>query len=252
MLIFLQKPELTFADTIFLQDGTVLTGKVVKTEADVIQLKNAYGLFTIKEKQIQKKYITNDYKEDVLITKKMGLKIKEEDIRKNYEAGSEVQWGSRLSVSGSLNYTFGRLNTVLPYGYTVTAAYDRGLDFLFTNERRWYLPGVRFEAGYVSFQNDDVLINGFSGNGGLMWMARPFEGHNGSIVFGVMPGVSYLNVEKKSDSVTSTKLSIHSLAGYEYAFSSVILLIHGRYLFVYDKEVSLQSFGLAFGIGYRL
>ena len=77
------------ADIVFLNDGSVLTGKVIRSGETEFEFRNSYGTFTIKAAQVRKKHITASYREDIEICRKQNLKLQESDIRRNYEAGEQ-------------------------------------------------------------------------------------------------------------------------------------------------------------------
>lgn len=243
------------ADIVFLDDGSILTGKVVHSDAQGIQFKNSYGTFSIKTPQIQRKYVTASYREDIEISRKNKLKIPESDIRRNFEAGSAGNtklWDSgRISVFAQLIRSHGRLDATFPWGAGLSAAFDQGPDIFFKDQRRAFVPGLRIEGGCLGFSKGRASIRGAYAGAGPLWrMSLPDS--MGELVAGALPAVSFLALEDSTFSSTSAKLTLAGLAGWEYGIGAASLFAHARYMHIYDEEASLGGFSLAAGIGYRL
>lgn len=276
--------DLTLADTITLEDGTILVGKVIKRDSQKIVFKNSYGVFTIKKRQIQKEYSTEDYKEDIEIHREMGMHVDEKTIKKNYLAGldkekeikrerekeiekrreiekrkemeleeSDVKWnGGRISIIGTHFVTTGRLKDVLPSGSAALIAYDQGLDFISGGKRHLWMPGIRLEGGYLHYEKNPSKVTGITSSGGPIWLLPLFKNQWGRFVLSVLPGVTFLKIESENYRETSETFTLHSLLGYEYTIGIITFFIHGRYMFLYDKDVNLNGIGGAFGISFTL
>lgn len=166
-LIIFGAVTVSFADTIHLTDRMVLTGKVISETDEAIEFGNSYGTFTVQKKDIRKIYVTDSYKEDMKILKRLRQRINEKSIRKNVLAGVKIinEGGSgsgsvsgddkkkkdtkaaqgnntpwnygRLVISGSYFSTFmstygqqyRKINSILPSGIGAELAYEQGLDF---------------------------------------------------------------------------------------------------------------------------
>lgn len=90
LIIFVANTN-SFADTISLVDGSVLIGKIVAEKDTYYLLGNSFGTFQVKKKYVKDIYVTRSYREDIAIHKKLGIKVNEEKIKKNYLAGVKQQ-----------------------------------------------------------------------------------------------------------------------------------------------------------------
>lgn len=237
---------------VFLDDGSVLTGKVTKRTADGFEFRNSYGTFSIQSKQVKQQFITQSYQEDVEISRSRKLGMQESEIRRNYEAGDEsAMWTSRrVSLFAQGFGTIGRLSGKLPWGAGLSAAFDQGPD-AFTGERRLYVPGLRLEAGYLDFRKGGSSMSGFSFGAGPLWRAS-LPSHWGSLAAGAVPSVSVLKFGDGTFSKQTVKFTLYTLAGWEYSFGAVSVFAHARYIFIHDTNAPLNGFGLAAGTGYTL
>ncbi|MDY6935474.1 MAG: hypothetical protein SVZ03_14770 [Spirochaetota bacterium] len=265
--------NLLFADTVKLSDGSILVGKIIKDDSSKIIFKNSYGSFKIKKRQVKKIYVTRNYNEDIQIHKKLGKDFNEATIKKNYLAGlakreevkkanlskgSELKekdstWTSmRISISGTHIVTTGRLKKILPKGSGALIAFDQGMDFIIGSKRHFLMPGFRLEVGYLRYEKDPAKVDCITSSGGLLWLFPFIKNGWGNIVLSSLPGVTFLNIEKNSYKESSSTFTLHSLVGYEYSIGAVTIFLHGRYMFVYDKDVNLNGIGGDCGIGMRI
>ena len=237
---------------VFLDDGSVLTGKVTRRTADGFEFKNSYGAFSIKSKQVKQQYITKSYREDVEISRSRGLGMQETDIRRNYEAGeTSAPWTSRrVSLFAQGFGTYGKLGSRIPWGAGLSAAFDQGLD-AFAGERRLYMPGIRVEAGYLDFSRGASSVRGFTFGAGPVWRAS-LPSRCGELVAGAVPAVSALTFGDGSFSERTVKFTLFALAGWEYCFGAVSVFAHARYMFIHDSKAPLGGVGFAAGTGYSL
>lgn len=278
-LLFMSE-NLIFADTVKLVDGTVLVGKIVKTQKGELIFSNAYGTFTIQAKDITQQYATKNYDEDIQIHRQLGEKINNAaiiQIKKNYIAGVKNKekiekenepkkkkkkkkkkyggnlWVSgRLSLSGSFYYTIGDINEVLPLGFSGNFALDQGLDMAI-KKRHPMMPGIRFEFGYLHLEQGTAKISGYMAFTGLIWAFPSMNNSWGNIVLALMPGMSFIDIERVNSnySVTSNTFSSQIILGYQYSFGVVVLFIHSKYLYIYDKDVLFHSIGFEAGVGFN-
>lgn len=237
---------------IFLDDGSVLTGKVTKRTADGFEFRNSYGTFSIKSKQVTQQYLTKSYLEDVEISRSRKLGMQERDIRRNYEAGEESSlWTShRISLFAQGFGTYGKFSSRIPLGAGLTAAFDQGPDALI-GERKLYVSGLRFEAGYLDFTKGKSSVRGFTFGAGPLWRTA-LPSHAGELVAGAVPSVSALTFGDGSFTERTVKFTLFALAGWEYSFGAFSVFAHARYIFIHDSKAPLGGFGLAAGTGYSL
>ena len=138
----------SYADTIYLKDGSIITGKIIKNYKTHYIFANSHGIFNIKKNLIRNEYITNNFGEDINIHKKLGFKINKEKIAKEYKAGMKAKKRRRRIKSddwnyGRISFSFAYFSTILsgneskigvnkalPAGIGVNLAYDQGLEFL--------------------------------------------------------------------------------------------------------------------------
>ncbi|MCP4130238.1 MAG: hypothetical protein GY754_04585 [bacterium] len=283
ILLITVSPGHIFADTVSLKNGTLLVGKVTNLNEQEFIFRNYFGVFKVQRGEIKDMYITNDYKEDIAIFKKLGIEYNEEDIKKNYQAGLETSedpyletldvlrswkeaqkkdlnrfyyyagWNSfRFSLSGTYMVVNGELGSVFQKGFSTIAAVDKGLDFIAGNSRHFWMPGFRFEAAFHYYQGDSAGFQGFSCSGGPVWIMPPFKKGWGNAVVSLLPGASFLSIEDNDYVSQSSTFSFNALAGYEYYIKGFTVFVHGRYMYIYDKDVSLNGLGAAIGVSYTL
>lgn len=269
LLFFISElsPLLIFADTIILNNGTLLVGKVKEEKASMILFKNYYGKFNISREQIKQLYKTTSYQEDIDIRKKMGKDFDEEEIRKNYEAGLKkietdpeiapkkkkpVWGGGSLFLSGAFYYVLGDLNDPIPYGYGGFLSYDQGPDYLTGGTGRPWIPGFRIEGGYLYFKKGDERLSSISLSAGPLWRFHLKRGKWGIISFSLQPGISLLTIEDTNESRNSNTFTMQSTLGYEYPLGRVSLLLLARHMYVYDRDVLFHSAGVSAGVAFRI
>lgn len=256
------------ADVISLTDGSVMNGKLIESTENELTFVNYYGTFKIKKTKIKKFVETSSYTEDIKIKSQMGLNIDEESIKRDYLAGEAEREKkvsknkyARISLTGSGIFTFGKLKSVLPYGYGCTLDYDHNL---FKSDQHVYLPWLRLEGGYSSFDSKDTAaVTGFNVSAGPMWLIPlapehfkiPFFHEAGlKLLLAAMPGISFLDIQKKSTdySTGSNTFTMNSIAGLEIPFGSFAVSLLGRYTYIFDKDVPLHNIGCGIGISYSI
>lgn len=263
----------SLADTLHLKDGTLLVGKVKSKSSKTVIFKNTYGEFKIKRKSIKKIYLTKSYKKDIAIQKKLGKEVNEEAIKKDFLAGSgkrveekesvepatklksrrdnktdisSNRYNNRLTLSGTRLQSMGDLKSILPTGYGGFAAYDYG-----DSERYFLIPYLRLEGGYVYFKKNEVSMMGPVWSAGLSWLFPFINKSYGSIIISVSAGMSHLEFANGSQKGKSNTFSAWGSAGYEFPFSTVILQLQTRYMFVADRQISIYGLGGLFGVGFN-
>jgi hypothetical protein len=265
-LFILLQLKSVHADIVKLIEGSVLVGKIINEDNETIIFTNAYGTFKINRRNIIEIYKTTDFTEDIEILKKLKMGINVDVIKKNIDIGQEKKaklhkdsstdnlWiNGEISISGTFNYVTGKINEKLPYGYSGHIAFDQGLDKI-PGKRYVIMPGLRLEAGYNYFSHGTYKISGYSTGMGPIWEMRTIKNSNGCLVFAVIPGISFLNIENSNaaKSVKSNTFTGSGILGYMLTKGDFSIFLQMRYMYVYDKSVSLYTIGGEIGFGYRL
>jgi hypothetical protein len=257
-IILINFHNFSFADVVSLVDGSVLNGKLIKDSRHEILFVNYYGTFRINKTKIIKIVETRSYEEDIKIKKKMGMDVEEEQIKRNYQAGEAVKQNkehkkiyARISLTGLGIITFGRLNSVLPFGFGGALDYDQNLSI--GNEHA-YIPWLRFEGSYSLYRKKSALVTGYGASGGLMWLVPLGPKQEARLVLSVLAGMSFLDIKKESTNykAKSNTFTAHSIAGFEFPFGRVALTILGRYTYIYDKTATLHNIGCAIGLSFSI
>ncbi len=262
------------ADTLILNDGTLLVGKVKEEDRSSITFRNYYGIFRVPREQIENLYKTKSYAEDIALRRKLGLDFNEADIRKNYKAGlkkitdkeraqqlketkkdKEVKTGrwaqGRISAEGAFMMTMGELSDSLPTGMGAFISFDQGPDFLTGGMRNSFIPGIRIEWGYLSFTNGDNSLKGYTASAGPMWLF-PQWNHNGRFHLALQPGISMLDGETAEETASITSFTMHSILGYQYPMGNFSFFANARHSYIYDKDVVFHNIGISAGISLKL
>jgi len=256
--IFIMNPyNFTYADIVSLSDGSVMNGKIIENSEKEIVLVNFYGTFKIGKTKIVRLKETASYKEDMEIKKQMGLNIDEESIKRDYLAGEAVKDKkdfkknfSKISLTGFGNYTIGRLNSALPFGYGFAIDYDRNI--LNSDQLNYYIPWLRLEGGYSLYSKDSCKVTGYNVSAGPIWLVPVIIKTELKLVFSIMSGMSFLDIRKTSIDyeAKSNTFTLNSLAGFEIPYGRYGLTILGRYTYIYDRDVSLHNIGISAGLNY--
>jgi hypothetical protein len=271
------------ADTFALTDGTVVICKVIKETDEYYVIANSYGVFTVKRPNVKKVYITKNYKEDLVIQRKMGIKVDEAIIKKNIEDGLKQKqiaekkqeppkkdlmkilergqrwYYGRLGLSVGYQGTMGRpLSTIVSNGMSFQLTYDQGLEGIIpvTN---MLIPGIRFETGFIDFEKkilsiSTLRISGYFAQAGPMWTIPSIENSWGCVVLAWLPGIGYLEAVNKTARAKSagTHFMFTLFAGYEYSVSMVSVFAHFRYTYIMDSAVPLNGIGGDLGVAFKL
>lgn len=262
LFFFLFIPGL-HGDTLSLSDGTILVGKIIKEDEEKILFNNAYGLFKIRHDQVIHKYITEDYREDIDIHKKLGKSYDEKEIRKNVTAGEkaretfideDMRWwnGGIIYLTFSYFATTGKMNTVLPAGLCASLTCEKNLDFLTNWRRHLWMPGARIEAGYMFYDKDPARISGPMAMLGPVWRFNIIKRRYGQAVVSPLTGITFLKIEYEEKEETSNTFLSHLLIGYEYKIGITTFFVQGRYKFIYDRDVAFNGIGGGIGAGVSL
>lgn len=250
------------ADMIQLKDGTIVDGKIIKKNKKKITIKNYYGTFTIKRKKIKSIFISKDYEEDTEAGKQTAVKTEDKpEVEKKPEIEVKTKPGIkedlkekpgtdtckdisaiRISALGTYLITTGRLKEAIPYGSSYTIAFD------FINITPSWLPDIRFEGGYLLYRKDPAKVTGYTASGGPAWLFPCIKNKWGNFILSFLPGMSFLNIQNDTEKATSNTFSLHSLLGYEYYIGNVSFFLQGRYFYISDVNVSLNSYGGCAGI----
>jgi hypothetical protein len=263
-----------YSDTVKLTDGSVLVGKIISEDKEKITVSNTYGTFDIKRNNISALYKTKVYTEDLKVLKKLKVKVKvnEEGIRKDIEAGQKKKdemneklsqqkkepdgtWTNGIvSFSGSFNYVLDEVSDKIPFGYSGHFAFDQGMDMI-TGERYMTMPGLRLEGGYLFFRKGNYNISGYNSALGLIWLMPLINNKYGYFVLAALPGMSFIEIENREAGrkIRSNTFTGSAIAGYRLPLAgSFQLFLHARYMYIYDKDVRFHTIGAEFGFGYKL
>ena len=264
-------PSIVKSDTLILNNGTFLVGKVKSDSPDAVVFKNSYGAFRIRKNEITKLFVTKSYKEDIAVRKKLGMDFNEEDIKSNYSAGqkdlteeevtllindetepTEIPTDGKVFLEGAGLVSIGELNDVIPYGYGGYIGLEAGESYLDNSARNITVPWLRVEAGYIKFRKDDASLSGFTACAGPLWIFPVTENCCNNIRLSIEPAISWFKIVKGSANASTCTFTYHSILGYEFSFDSVFLFINLRYMYVYDKVVFYNSAGVTAGVSGRL
>jgi len=258
-----------YADTILLNDGTYLVGKIIEWDSYHIIFKNAHGAFAIRKNQLVKLYITGNQNEDILLRDKLGHTIKDEDIIRHYLAGAEsVPEGGidkeeieseissettdrKLTLSLCYYYTLGKLADVIPSATGITLAYTQSLSPYLSDEAAFWAPDISIEPEIVYFSGEDSEVWDFSIYAGPEWKFRYSGLMKGFITLKVMPGATYLIIEDKEYDSSSATYSLKASAGYDYPFKSFLASFNLTYIYIYDRDIPLQGIGITVSGAYK-
>jgi hypothetical protein len=265
-LFILFQLKSVYADIVKLIEGSVLVGKIISEDKETVIFTNAYGTFKINRKNIIEIYKTTNFAEDIEILKKLKMGINAEVIKMNIDAGKEKKDKlqkdpsannlltiGRICLSGSFNYVTGKVNEKLPYGYSGHIAFDQGLDKI-PGKRYAVMPALRFEAGYNYFSHGTYKISGYSVGMGPIWEMPYLENSNGCLIFAVIPGISFLEIENSNatNSVRSNTFTGSGILGYLLTKGDFSIFLQIRYMYIYDKSVSMHTIGGEIGFSYNL
>jgi len=265
------------SDTLIMNNGTLLVGKVKSESVSNIVFKNTYGAFTVKRSDISALYITKSYEEDIGVRKKLGMDFDPEEIRKNYTAGqrdltekektlivkektpaaetsetAELKISVKFFIDGFRLAVTGELREPIPYGYGGSAGFETGENYMENTTRNFLIPWFRVEGGYLMFDGDESLLEGFTSGAGALWLFPVSADCRSNIRLAVEPGISSFHVEHGSETASTVTFTLHSILGYEYSFDYVSVFINFRYMYVYDKDVIFNSAGLSAGVSGKL
>lgn len=278
MIYLLMVPSAIKSDTLIMNNGTLLVGKVKRESSLTIVFKNTYGAFTVRRSDITALYITGSYEEDISIRKKLGMDFDVEEIKKNYAAGqkdltekektliakektselSNVSKNTGLDLTGKFFIesagiaSLGRLRDSIPYGYGGFTGLEAGEKYIDNPGRNSFIPMLRAEAGYLRFEKSDALLSGYTAGVGPLWVFPVSDDSRGNIRFSAEPGISSFSIKKGEVSDSTITFTFHSILGYEYSFDYVSIFLNLRYLYVYDKDVLFNSAGVSAGVSGKL
>ena len=245
-----------YADTMYLKDGSLLVGKVVHRKAERVVFKNSYGIFTINTALIKKVYITQNYLEDVEVHKMLHQNYDEASIKKNFLSGLDKKnyiWsGGQVSMDMFFLIVTGDLGDVLPFGISMMIIYDQGFDFVFYDQRNFWMPGLRLETGYLHFEKEHSKIIGYVNFAGPLWYISIHDKHPGRFFISVLPGLAVMKIEKSDYHARTTTFALHSCFGYEYSLGNIFLSFSIDNMYIYDRDIDFTPLGFRVGAGYEL
>ncbi|MCP4136640.1 MAG: hypothetical protein GY754_37060 [bacterium] len=250
MLFLLICSGSALADTVYMKDGSRLTGKIVKGNGAVV-LKNSFGVFTIDENNIIKIVETADKEKPVAVKKTAPKKKTRYSYRKKRFADTRLWTGGCLSLSSSNYHALGQMDNTLPYFLATHLSFDQGLDAI-TGKRHFWMPGVRLDGGYIYSREEGKMISGFLGSLGPVWALPSPKNDWGYFVFGTLAGMGYLSIENEIRKANSLTFSGQAFFGFHYSLEYVTFFAHAKYLFIYDKDIAFHSLGGEFGIGVNV
>jgi len=277
-IYLLLSPSTLQSDTLIMNNGTLLVGKVKRESASAIVFKNTYGAFTVKRSEITALYVTKSYEEDIGVRKKLGMDFDMEEIKKNYAAGQKdltekekiliskekipeakkeseitgLKSGGKFFIDAAGLASMGEFRDPIPYGYGGFAGIETGGKYIDKSGRNFFIPWFRAEGGYLSFNRDEYSLRGFTAGAGPLWMFPVSDDCRSNIRFSAEPGVSSFAVKHGDMSSSTVTFTFHSIIGYEYSFDYVSIFLNLRYMYVYDKDVLFNSAGISAGISGKL
>jgi len=269
ILLFITLSVNLKADTILLNDGTYLVGKVIEWDSHHIIFKNAHGAFAIRKNQLVKLYITGSQKEDIELRDKLGHTIKDEDIIRHYLAGAEsVPEGGidktelesdianektdrKLKISLSYYQTLGRLADIVPSALGITFGYTQSLSPFLSDEHAFWAPDINIEPEMVFFSGEEAEVYDFSIYAGPEWRIIYPGKMKGSLMLTTMPGATYLIIKDNNYNSTSFTYSFKASAGYEYPVKGILASVNLTYLYIYDKDIPLKGIGVTVSGSYK-
>ncbi len=271
LLFIILVPASLKADTIILNDGTFLVGKVKGESNATIVFKNSYGAFKIKRGNIENLYVSKSYKEDIEIRKKLGMDFDEAEIKRHYLAGQKeltvqekalikenelkaVKTGISgwIFIEGTGMASLGELQGIIPYGYGGFAGLEIGKTYIDNDRRNYLIPWIRAETGYLKYSKDDASLSGFTFGAGPLWLFPLTDNGRGNIRLSLEPGISSFQIKNRDAEDSTVTFTFHSILGYEYSFDYVSLFINIRYMYLFDKDVFYNSAGVSAGVSARL
>ncbi len=260
------------ADIAELRDTTILVGKVIKDESKNIVFKNSFGEFTIKRELIKKLFITKHYNEDIAIFRQLGRKADETVIKENYYAGLGEEapgekkkpslknenssmlimnnTNSEISFSSSYMFVTGKLNEVIENGFSFNIEYTAPPDILPGLKLRKWMPLITADLSYQHFQQENCRINGITILAGPSWNMSFWDKKYGSVKAGFLGGISAFAISGENSSTSTTTFTTEIFTGYSKSFHTFTVFTYLKYLYVYDRDIDLNSVGFSLGTGY--
>jgi hypothetical protein len=257
-----------YGDIVNLIEGSKVLGEIIQEDTNIVTLNNFYGTFKIKRSDILsiiRTPITVSYGE-MSVTMcytmdkgRMFLREAAEEninplpVRSSNKTGAQNWTAGQISFAGTYFYLFGNIGESLPYGYSGHVALDQELG-MFIEKRHPLIPATRIEGGYLNFQKGDYRISGYLASVGAIWNFSLKRVLGGSLVFALLPGEAFLDIENKESGVVvaSNTFIAQALGGYQRSFgSNFSLFVHMRYVYIYDTDVFFNTLGGSIGISYN-
>ncbi len=248
-------PHPLHGDIVNLVEGTKVMGEIVNEDKNGVTLDNSYGTFKIKRSDIVSIVrIPKKMNTDQLLTgTATNENINQLNVKSDLNENARHWTAGQIGFSGTYFYLMGDIANKIPYGYSTHLWLDQELG-MFIKKRNPLIPEVRIEGGYLNFQRGSYRMSGFNASGGFVWTFSMLKMLGGSLVFGLLPGEAFLNIENEETgiAVSSNTFTAQALGGYKKTFyGRISLFIHGRYIYIYDNDVFFHTVGGAIGIIYN-
>lgn len=222
------------------KDGSYIQNAIlIKVTKDSIILKLDFSekLIIIKKKDIKRK--------PVLVKRKTKKELPPKKIPK-YKFWNFRQiglWGTHL-------FTLQRHKENLPTSFGGAMYFDQGILNSFP-KRSWWVPALRFQAGFLQYKKLNVKVGAPTIALGPVWHIPLFPNHQGKIFLAAISGISFLKIKIDRELIRSNTFTFNSALGYEYPLGKIKLFIMGNYFYIYDKIAPLVSIGYAMGVSYN-
>lgn len=176
-------------------------------------------------------------------------------LKKDDSAINDISFGfadRRIIISRVHLFINGEAKSAIPYGYGMLCAVDQGLDGIAGEQYNW-MPGIRFEGGYVNFKNNGVVLSGTTWSCGPLWLLPLNNNRFGNIALSTTFGMSYLKAENEQLRGSTKTFTAWAMAGYEYSYRNIVVQAQVRYMYIYDREVDIHNLGGGLlGIGLKV
>jgi hypothetical protein len=251
------------ADVVQLKDGSVIVGKIIKRTPDSIVIANSFGEFTVPRNKLTAESRTNNYREDVKKLEEIGVNQSEESIKKNVEAGEKklrststsdssdnLFMGDSIFTGISVYNVFGDMNSIFTAGFEGGAAYNWNYSKFLISEQLVYIPDLRVEIDYISFNNNNDKANFVPILSGPSWIIPLQSEIPLYLTESITSGPVFTHLESDSFSKDYFTFLIRAESGIGYKFDENIGAgIDTVFQYIYDTDVSFYSLG--FGIAFH-
>ncbi len=182
-----------------------------------------------------------------------GVKGAEKTLNYASDDGAKPWRTGNLSILPLYFSTAGALRSTLPAGWGALIMYDQGPDFVLSRPgRSWWLPGLQLETGILYAKNAEARETLIPLNAGPLWKIAPVRNHRGYFLAAMTFGLTIISAATTNFSRTVVTSDLHCIVGYRYPWENFSATILFRYGYFFDKQISLQGWGLNMGVGYAL